>query len=159
MNQKFNPRCRPGPQARFLTSPIAALSEVLASALLSLFVSEGLSALIPLIKRILITFLMGQGSCCLGETPRYRNNSWWCWSGLPQNSWRFVGGTVSCLSACASKLGRAWFLISCSAWMGWGWPRCRGHHVAQSHPKTRKLFAKPPKRLRTFRVDLNLKSD
>jgi hypothetical protein len=128
INQKFNPRCRPGPQARFLTSPIAASSEVFASAYLSLLLAEGLSALIPFIKRILITiFLMGQGSCCLVETPRYRHNSWWCWSGLPQNSWRFVGGTVSCLSACASKLGRAWFFISCSTWMGRAWPRCRGN--------------------------------
>ena len=92
MNQKFNPRCRPGPQARFLTSPIAASSEVFAFAYLSLLIADGLSALIPFIKRILITtFLTGQGSCCLGETPRYRNNSWWCWSGLPQNSRRFVG--------------------------------------------------------------------
>jgi len=69
---------------------------------------------------------MDQGSCGLGKTPRYRHNSWLCWSGLPQNSRRFVGGIVSCLSACVSKLGRAWFSISCSACTGKAWPRCRG---------------------------------
>jgi len=69
---------------------------------------------------------MDQGSCGLGKTPRYRHNSWLCWSGLPQNSRRFVGGIVSCLSACVSKLGRAWFFISCSACTGKAWPRCRG---------------------------------
>ena len=52
-----------------------------------------LPALISFIKKILITiFLTDLGSCGLGKTPRYRNNSWLCCSGLPQNSWRFVEG-------------------------------------------------------------------
>jgi hypothetical protein len=121
MNQKFNPRCWPGPQGRFLTSPIAALSEVFAFAYLSLLIADGLSALIPFIKRILITiFLMDQGSYGLGKTPRYRNNSWWCWSGLPQNSQRFVGGH----RLLPKRVRRSWagHGFSSAAQLGWGEP-------------------------------------
>ena len=37
------------------------------------------------------------------------------------------GGNVACLSACVSKLGRAWFFISGTACTGKAWPRCRGN--------------------------------
>jgi len=91
--KKTNFRRRPGLQRRFLSCPIAASFEVIAYPYLSLMIAIDLPALIPFIKKILVTtFQMDQGSCGLGKTPRYRNNSWLCRSGLPQNSRRFVGG-------------------------------------------------------------------
>jgi hypothetical protein len=73
----------------------------------------------PFNKRILITiFQWSKGHAALAKPDGIKTTHGCAGRACRRIPGDLSGGIVSCLNACASKLGRAWFFISGSAWMG-----------------------------------------